>query len=104
MALPRSRWCRSCSCIRRTKLDLVGLYQQKGPYQYWSGWNPVAILALLAGIAPNLPGFLGTVKLVAVPKFWMDLYHYTWFVGFGISFAVYVGLTVALRRAKRAPA
>ena len=64
----------------------------------------MAILALLAGIAPNLPGFLGTVKLVAVPKFWMNLYHYTWFVGFGISFAVYVGLTVALRRAKRAPA
>ena len=51
-----------------------------------------AILALTAGIAPNIPGFLGTIKVldaVTVGPFWMHLYNYSWFVGFGVAFAVY---------------
>jgi len=26
--------------------------------------------------------------------FWTDLYHYAWFLSFGISFLVYAGLTL----------
>jgi len=84
--------------IRRTRLDLLGLYAKGGPYWYTGGVNPVAMIALLAGILPNLPGFLGTIQVATVPAFWMQLYHYAWFVGFGISFAVYGVLTAATSR------
>ena len=47
--------------IRRTRLDLPGLYRQKGPYWYQAGFNPRALFALVAGIAPCVPGFLATV-------------------------------------------
>ena len=76
--------------VRRTRLDLPGLYKADGPYWFRSGWNPAAFVALVAGIAPNLPGFFGTVHWATVSPFWMNLYHYAWFVGFGISFAVYL--------------
>ncbi len=79
--------------IRNTRLDLLKLYQKDGPYWYAGGWNYRALVALLLGILPNLPGFLGTVKLAVVPKVWMTLYNYAWFVGFGISFAVYAALS-----------
>lgn len=67
-----------------------GPYKADGPYWFTSGWNPAAFVALAAGIAPNLPGFLGTVHWATVSPFWTNLYHYAWFVGFGISFAVYL--------------
>ncbi len=87
--------------VRKTKLDLIGLYQANGPYWYKGGWNPIAIVALLAGILPNLPGFLGVVKWATVGEFWLKLYNYAWFVGFGLSFAVYAGLTLALAKPSR---
>ncbi len=79
--------------IRKTKLDLVQLYVREGSYWYRGGFNPVAIIALLAGILPNLPGFLGTIKVMTVAPFWMKLYNYAWFVGFIVSGALYVVLT-----------
>jgi NCS1 family nucleobase:cation symporter-1 len=78
--------------IRRTELDLPGLYAKSGPYWYRGGWNGKAFVALAAGIVPNLPGFLGTVNLVSVPRLWLELYKYAWFVGFGLSFGVYWAL------------
>ncbi len=81
--------------IRKTRLDLIGLYRKEGPYWYVGGWNPKALVALAAGILPNLPGFLGTVGAAEVPKMWITLYSYAWFVGFGISFGVYAILTLA---------
>src|SRR4029077_17226840 len=62
--------------IRKTKLDLVKLYEKDGPYWYAGGWNPKALVALAAGILPNLPGFLGTIKVASVGEFWMKLYSY----------------------------
>ncbi len=78
--------------VRAKTLDLPGLYAKDGPYWYQGGWNPAAFVALAAGIAPNIPGFLGTVGAAAVPQFWVKLYHYAWFVGFGLSFGVYLAL------------
>ena len=78
--------------VRAKTLDLPGLYDKNGPYWYQGGWNPAAFVALAAGIAPNIPGFLGTVGAVVVPQFWVKLYHYAWFVGFGLSFGVYLAL------------
>lgn len=86
--------------VRKTKLDLHALYAESSEYWYRGGFNPIAFVALALGILPNLPGFLGTVGLAHVSSFWMQLYNYAWFVGFGISFVVYaVGERFASARA-----
>jgi nucleobase:cation symporter-1, NCS1 family len=79
--------------IRHTRFDLAGLYKKEGPYWYWGGFNPLALVALAVGIAPCVPGFLATVSTswkAAVAPIWSDLYGYAWFISFGVSFAVYV--------------
>jgi NCS1 family nucleobase:cation symporter-1 len=75
--------------IRRTRLDLAGLYRKDGPYWYTAGFNLRAVVALLAGIAPCVPGFLATVELARFSEVWIDMYHYAWFISFGISFVIY---------------
>jgi NCS1 family nucleobase:cation symporter-1 len=76
--------------LRRTKLDLAGLYRREGPYWYRGGWNPAAIAALVVGIAPCLPGFCAKVGGMTVDSFWTQLYGYAWFVSFGASLVAYV--------------
>ena len=78
--------------LRKTRLDLKGLYSRSGPYWYNSGFNPAALIALAAGIAPCVPGFLGTIGAASVPKVWIDLYNYAWFLSFGVSFVVHAVL------------
>jgi NCS1 family nucleobase:cation symporter-1 len=78
--------------IRHQQLNTNDLYQHKGQYSYSNGFNAKAIIALLLGILPNVPGFLLTIKLVsdtAFPLWVSDLYHYAWFVGFLVSGIVY---------------
>ena len=78
--------------LRRTRLNLSALYQNRGEYSYWRGFNPAAIIALSLGVAPNIPGFLGTIGAVApetIGSFWMNLYSYAWFVGFFVAFVSY---------------
>jgi NCS1 family nucleobase:cation symporter-1 len=78
--------------IRRKNLMVDDLYSHKGLYSYNNGINVKAMIALLAGILPNVPGFLLQVKLVDDTVFyeWLSgLYHYAWFVGFVISGVVY---------------
>ncbi len=86
--------------LRKTRLDLPGLYRKDGPYWYFAGFNPAALIALVLGIAPSVPGFLGTVAKFNIGPFWMGLYSYAWFVGFGVSFAVYAGLMTIGSKAK----
>ncbi len=59
---------------------------------FTNGFNPIAIIALLVGILPNVPGFLLQIKLVsanAFPAWISNLYHYAWFVGFFVSGFIY---------------
>lgn len=78
--------------LRRAELNLPDLYSEKGAYAYQGGFNPKALLALLLGILPCVPGFLGTIQAAQVPAFWMGLYNYAWFVSFSVAFASYAVL------------
>ena len=81
--------------IRRRRLDVNALYRHDDEYCYTNGFSVVALVALLAAILPNLPGFLVTVKLLdagSVPRFFVTLYSYAWFVGFAIAFSLYIAL------------
>ena len=75
--------------LRGAKLDMRELYEKAGRYWYAGGVNGRAIIALLIGCAPVLPGFLGTIGAAQVSEFWIKLYHYAWFISFGLSFGSY---------------
>jgi NCS1 family nucleobase:cation symporter-1 len=81
--------------LRRRHLNLNALYQHDAEHCYTRGFSIVALVSLLIAILPNLPGFLVTVKLLdvgSVPAFFVTLYNYAWFVGFGIAFCLYIAL------------
>jgi NCS1 family nucleobase:cation symporter-1 len=67
--------------LRKTKLDLAGLYVTSGAYRYTGGYNVKAIGATAAGALVALAGM-----------FWEPLrpiYNWSWFVGFGLAGALY---------------
>ena len=79
--------------IRRQLLNVNELYQEGGRYTFNNGFNRIAVIALLAGIAPNIPGFLVTIHIISiesVPEWISGLYNYAWFVGFFVSFMLYM--------------
>lgn len=78
--------------MRRRRLDLPGLYQRSGPYWYTAGFHATGLLALTGGILPCVPGFLATIEVIDGWPFWTDLYHYAWFISFGVSFLMYAVL------------
>ena len=81
--------------IRKQQLNVDELYSHSGRYFFNSGFNRAAIIALVLGILPNIPGFLLQVKLISAEAFpvWIsELYHYAWFVGFGVSGVLYYWL------------
>jgi len=70
--------------VRRAQLRLDDLYRRGGIYEYDGGFNWKAIGALGAGVAVALLGlFVPPLRL---------LYDYAWFVGFGVSGAIYTML------------
>ena len=74
--------------LRRKELDVPDLYRTTGRY---AGTNWVAMVALLAGIAPNVPGFLHSVHVLGgEPGIFTDIYPYAWFTGVVIAAVVYV--------------
>ncbi len=96
--------------LRKTKLHVHDLYQEKGRYTYMGGFNPWAFVALVMGVLPNLPGFLvmlevdktkQTVEQVLSKysgsahsffEFSVKIYDFAWMAGFGLSFLIYLGL------------
>jgi len=67
--------------VRHRSLVVEDLYRRGGAYEYQRGFNPKAIVALVAGITVALIGLM-------VPALrW--LYDYAWFVGFLISGGLY---------------
>jgi len=76
---------------RHQRLHVAELYG-KGRYTYGNGFHAAAMIALVAGILPNVPGFLTTIGAVGGGVFagWITgLYSYAWFVGFFVSGIIY---------------
>jgi NCS1 family nucleobase:cation symporter-1 len=73
--------------VRGTRLELEDLYLPDGVYRYQGGWNFKAVAATLLGCALAWGGLV-------IPAL-KPLYDYAWFVGFGVAFALYVGLSRA---------
>ena len=68
--------------IRKARLSVPDLYRRNGIYEYANGINGKAVVALIVGIAVALLGLV-------IPGMRL-LYDYAWFVGFGVSGAVYL--------------
>lgn len=82
--------------IRKQILNIDELYSHTGQYKFQNGFNSIAIIALLLGIVPNIPGFLLQVNLISAgtfPEWISNLYNYAWFVGFFVSGILYLILT-----------
>jgi NCS1 family nucleobase:cation symporter-1 len=80
---------------RNRRLNLAALYSPDGEYRYWKGVNPAAITAFAIAVLPSLPGFVANVNWVDttwIPHVLLRLYDYSWFIGFGLGFFVYIGL------------
>jgi nucleobase:cation symporter-1, NCS1 family len=67
--------------VRNRRLLVEDLYRRGGAYEFRKGFNPIAIVSLVIGIACALVG------LTTPALHW--LYDYAWFVGFFISGGLY---------------
>ncbi len=73
--------------LRKGELDVAELYRPKGKH---AGISWIAVGAMVAGILPNIPGFLEQVKLVgSVGAFFHWVYVFAWFVGFAVAGGLY---------------
>lgn len=74
--------------LRRRQLDVPDLYRTTGRY---AGFNLVAIVALVLGVAPSVPGFLRSTHLIGGEKgFFDEIYVYAWFIGFFVAGGIYL--------------
>jgi nucleobase:cation symporter-1, NCS1 family len=81
--------------VRRRVLQVDDLYLRGGIYEYSSGFNWRAVLALALGAGTALVG-------LEVPSM-RFLYDYSWFVGFAVSFVVYYAMMKFYRPAVLSP-
>ena len=72
--------------VRKTELKVEDLYRHNGSY---AGVNSMAIIALVIGVLPNIPGFLANIGLYNGSGMIVGLYNYAWFIGLGISSVIY---------------
>jgi NCS1 family nucleobase:cation symporter-1 len=80
---------------RKRKLSVAALYQADGEYRFTNGFSIVALISLVIGALPSLPGFLVNIKALpveSIPPSLAQLYNYAWFIGFAVAFTVYLGL------------
>ena len=70
--------------VRRCRLKVTDLYRRGGEYEYRNGVNGKAVVSFAAGVAAALLGLV-----IPAARF---LYNYAWFVGFGVSAALYLAL------------
>lgn len=72
--------------VRKTELDVIDLYRRSGQY---AGVNSRAVVSLMLGVLPNVPGFLVQTGVIQGEGLLVDLYDYAWFIGLGIAGLAY---------------
>jgi nucleobase:cation symporter-1, NCS1 family len=86
--------------VRRRQLSLADLYKLEGRYAYSGGWNWRAIVAVLVGVVPVLPGFFkaattpGFAGVFENPTFVEGLYNYGLFFTFFVAGLTYLLLNM----------
>ena len=84
--------------VRRGYIKLTHIYSnRKGSFYMYGnkyGINWRALVGYLCGVAPNLPGFIGDVGApkITVSEGAMRVYYLSYWVGYFISFSVYISL------------
>ncbi|KAF8397773.1 hypothetical protein HHK36_016695 [Tetracentron sinense] len=71
--------------LRHTNIDVNALYSMnpRGAYYYTGGYNLAAMVALVIGILPVIPGFLQKVGiLTSIPDSFVGIYNNAWFFSF----------------------
>jgi NCS1 family nucleobase:cation symporter-1 len=80
---------------RRCKLNITALYQTDGEYRFTNGFSIVALISLVIGVLPSLPGLLVNINALpaeSIPASLAHLYNYAWFIGFAVAFTAYLAL------------
>ncbi|MCC7072396.1 MAG: NCS1 family nucleobase:cation symporter-1 [Deltaproteobacteria bacterium] len=86
--------------LKGQELDVPDLYRREGRYPAWSA---PALIALVVGVVPNVPGFLKSAHVLeGEPGVFDAIYPYAWFTGFLIAGGLYLGLTRVMPRAPAA--
>lgn len=86
--------------LKRRHLDIEDLYRDTHPLLNHRAINWIAMLALIIGIGPNMPGFLRSVKNAPSQEknFFDHIYVYAWFIGLFLAGTVYVVAMYIYRR------
>ncbi|KAG5126250.1 hypothetical protein JHK82_027085 [Glycine max] len=82
--------------VQKTNLNVSDLYSRSpyGAYRYSRGFNVAAILALVVGVLPVVPGFLQKVGIAtSVPNTFVVIYNNAWFVSFFSAGFLYLVLS-----------
>ncbi|BGP50796.1 uracil permease [Rhodotorula kratochvilovae] len=74
--------------ISKQRVHVHDLYERKGTYTYFYGFNLRAYAAYIAGIAINVVGMAGAMGR-DVPLAATRIYTLSFFTGFGVAFIVY---------------
>ncbi len=90
--------------VRRRRLDLADLYKREGRYAYSGGYNWKAIIAVLIGVIPVVPGFFNAATtpggIVENPTFLDTLYTHGLFFTFTVAAVAYLFLTLLPGRSR----
>ncbi|HEY5799688.1 MAG TPA: NCS1 family nucleobase:cation symporter-1 [Burkholderiaceae bacterium] len=92
--------------VRGTQLDVAQLYRNDGIYSYRKGWNMAALAAFIAGVLPNIPGFLHAAFPASFPgvgELFKTLYTYAWFVGIAVAALIYGLMMAGQKQALKQP-
>ncbi|WP_027946517.1 NCS1 family nucleobase:cation symporter-1 [Amycolatopsis taiwanensis] len=87
--------------VRRTKLNLAGLYLERGVYWFRAGWSWQALVATVVGAvlavggAYTAPGTDGPFPADGLIPFLKPLYDYSWVAGLVGGFVVYLAFSLA---------
>ena len=71
--------------LKKMVLHVEELYELNGRYRYQGGFNIKTLIAMALGIAPNIPGFLIKLNILAPISIFSEIYERGWFTAFIIS-------------------